>query len=42
MVFAVLFALIFLLGLSGRKAGARTYLTIVIGALAASIWEYAA
>ena len=42
MAFAALLGFIFLLGLSGRRAGKGSYLAIAAAALVASIWEYLA
>jgi hypothetical protein len=42
MAFAALFAFIFLLGLTGRKATRGTYLAIAAAAIVASAWEYLA
>ncbi len=40
MAFAVLFAFIIVLGLTGRRATRATYLVIAAAAIAASVWEY--
>jgi hypothetical protein len=40
MVFVVLLAFIFVLGLTGRQASRGTYIVIAAAAIVASIWEY--
>jgi hypothetical protein len=42
MAFAALFAFIFLLGLTGRKATRGTYLVMAAAAILVSAWEYLA
>jgi hypothetical protein len=40
MPFAALLGFIFLLGLSGRRPGRSTYLSIFVAGVIATAWEY--